>query len=141
MDPAVAPRIDDMHSAYQFRRLISTPLWTFRSGVRALPPRTALGSIPIVGKLSPSCPPDAVGSSPSLEAQTGSPASSHTKAPNWWIVTGLGARGLVYHAWLGLKVARGVVSGDEGAMGREGEELLGWRDRAAQEEGEQVLHE
>lgn len=49
---------------------------------------------------------------------------------NWWIVTGLGARGLVYHAWLGRRVAQGVLLGDEGAVGED--ELLGWRGRAAE---------
>ncbi len=74
-----------------------------RSGVRALPPRSAVGSVPIAGRL--------------LEGKP------------WWIITGLGARGLVYHAWLAAKVARAAVRDDEGEVSPP--ELLAWRQVAA----------
>lgn len=31
----------------------------------------------------------------------------------WWIVGGLGARGLVYHAWLGKLLAQAVLQGSD----------------------------
>ena len=34
----------------------------------------------------------------------------------WWAVTGLGARGLVYHAWLGEQLAAAVVADDEALL-------------------------
>ncbi len=55
-----------------------------REGVRALPSRATDGSIPYAGKLG--------------------------AADNVWVVGGLGARGLVYHAWLGKLVAAGLLS-------------------------------
>ncbi|EIE18262.1 FAD dependent oxidoreductase [Coccomyxa subellipsoidea C-169] len=61
-----------------------------RSGVRALPPRSAQGSLPLAGK---------------LEA-----------GRKWWVVAGLGARGLVYHAWLGRLIARAVLADDESEL-------------------------
>ncbi|KAI3433842.1 hypothetical protein D9Q98_003645 [Chlorella vulgaris] len=53
-----------------------------RAGVRAIPARGAAGSIPYAGKL---------------------PTQQHL--PSCWVIGGLGARGLVYHAWLGKLVA------------------------------------
>lgn len=69
-----------------------------RSGVRALPPRSAAGSLPLAGK---------------LEA-----------GRNWWVVAGLGARGLVYHAWLGRLIAQAVLADDESVLPQE---LLRWQ--------------
>jgi glycine/D-amino acid oxidase-like deaminating enzyme len=34
----------------------------------------------------------------------------------WWVAAGLGARGLVYHAWLGNLLARAVLADDEGLL-------------------------
>ena len=59
-----------------------------RSGVRALPPRTAEGSLPLAGKLQ-------------------------EPGRQWWVVVGLGARGLVYHAWLGRLIACAILANDE----------------------------
>jgi glycine/D-amino acid oxidase-like deaminating enzyme len=42
----------------------------------------------------------------------------------WWIIGGLGARGLVYHAWLGRLVAAAALGGGEAALPPE---LLRWR--------------
>jgi hypothetical protein len=41
-----------------------------------------------------------------------------------WLLVGLGARGLVYHAWLGRLAARAVVEGSEAHLPPE---LLAWR--------------
>lgn len=61
-----------------------------RAGVRAMPPRTAQGALPLAGRLRPDrC---------------------------WWVVSGLGARGLVYHAWLGRLLAAAVLADDEAAL-------------------------
>lgn len=41
-----------------------------------------------------------------------------------WLVVGLGARGLVYHAWLGKIVAAAVLNQSESQVPSE---LLSWR--------------
>jgi glycine/D-amino acid oxidase-like deaminating enzyme len=41
-----------------------------------------------------------------------------------WLLVGLGARGLVYHAWLGQLVAQAVLSNSEQQLPQE---LLAWR--------------
>lgn len=61
-----------------------------RTGVRALPQNTVDGAVPLAGQL-PTAPKD----------------------KQWWVVGGLGARGLVYHAWLGKLVAQAVVEGSD----------------------------
>lgn len=43
-----------------------------------------------------------------------------------WLLVGLGARGLVYHAWLGKLVAQGVLTNSEDQIP---EELMSWRER------------
>ena len=58
-----------------------------RTGVRALPPRDQHGSLPLAGRVD--------------------------SERDVWVVGGLGARGLVYHAWLGSLVASAVLSSDE----------------------------
>ncbi|KAL3149187.1 hypothetical protein ABBQ32_002016 [Trebouxia sp. C0010 RCD-2024] len=72
-----------------------------RSGVRALPQKTADGAIPLTGKL---------------------PSSGNMH--NWWIVGGLGARGLVYHAWLGKLIAHAALEGTEDGLP---DQLLRWK--------------
>ena len=67
-----------------------------RSGVRALPPRSSEGAIPLAGRLD----------------------------GRVWIVLGLGARGLVYHAWLGKLLSQAILAGDDALLP---EELLRWR--------------
>ena len=59
-----------------------------RSGVRALPNRTEHGSIPYAGTLD------------NVNA-------------NVYVICGLGARGLVYHSWLGWLTASHILHGDE----------------------------
>jgi hypothetical protein len=82
-----------------------------RSGMRALTPRTHLGTLPLVGRLA--------------------------AGRRWWLVGGLGARGLVYHAWLGAITAAAVLDDDEGRVAAEG--LDAWR--AAADAGEPLQFE
>eukprot|EP00884_Botryococcus_braunii_P015276 jgi/Botrbrau1/2431/Bobra.0395s0053.1 len=70
-----------------------------RTGVRALPPRTHEGSLPLAGRLQ-------------------------TSRERWWVVAGLGARGLVYHAWLGQLLAHAILEDDEALLPPE---LLRWK--------------
>ncbi|GAB4818006.1 hypothetical protein N2152v2_005052 [Parachlorella kessleri] len=68
------------------------------------------------------------------QQQQQQPEGGGTKAPgaaqklerggNWWFVGGLGARGLVYHAWLGRLLADAVSRDDEGVLPPE---LLRWK--------------
>lgn len=46
-------------------------------------------------------------------------------SPPVWLCVGLGARGLVYHAWLGRLVAAAVLADSEDGLPAE---LLAWRD-------------
>ena len=69
-----------------------------RSGVRALPPRSSEGAVPLAGRLD----------------------------GRVWIVLGLGARGLVYHAWLGKLLSQAILAGDDALLP---EELLRWKAR------------
>jgi len=73
-------------------------------GVRSLPRRNGEGTLPLTGRLT-------------------SAADFHDDS-RWWVVTGLGARGLVYHAWLGELLASAVVADDESMLP---EPLMRWR--------------
>lgn len=59
-----------------------------RTGIRAIPPRTKEGAIPIACKVE------------------GTPDGR-----SCWLFTGLGGRGLLYHAFLGRCLARSVIAG------------------------------
>ena len=154
----------------------SLSMHAFRSGIRALPPRTAFGSVPIAGRILPllSASGDGISGYSSRGSTSGgvegngqdgsdgeaadegsgrggggggdagerdvggeggvdsSPPSSSSPRPlSWWVVTGLGARGLVYHAWLGQRVAQAVLADSEAPLVGEAGELMGWRDAAA----------
>lgn len=70
--------------------------WTFtdaRAGLRAMPPLTPHGSLPLLG-----CVDDILG-------------GNHTC--NYWLFGGLGSRGLLYHGWLGKLVAQAMLSANE----------------------------
>ncbi|KXZ42873.1 hypothetical protein GPECTOR_113g285 [Gonium pectorale] len=69
-----------------------------REGVRALPPRTSAGSLPLLGRVAP--------------------------GRSWWLVGGLGSRGLVYHGLLGRLAAEAALSGSEEGLPAE---LTAWR--------------
>ncbi|KAF3452997.1 hypothetical protein FNV43_RR03430 [Rhamnella rubrinervis] len=67
--------------------------WVFggaRAGLRAMPPLTPYGSLPLLG-----CVNDIVGGNNSCK---------------YWLFGGLGSRGLLYHAWLGKLMAQAVLS-------------------------------
>lgn len=53
-----------------------------------------------------------------------SSGSGSDALPPCWVFTGLGARGLVYHAWLGRLIAEAVVSGSEEGLPPE---TLAWK--------------
>lgn len=75
-----------------------------RAGLRAMPPLTPLGSLPLLG-----CVNDLV------EGRLGC---------NYWLVGGLGARGLLYHGLLGKLMAHAVISSDETVLPSE---LTSWK--------------
>jgi glycine/D-amino acid oxidase-like deaminating enzyme len=50
--------------------------------------------------------------------------SNSSVMPPVWLCVGLGARGLVYHAWLGQLVAKGILDDTEKHIPPE---LLAWR--------------
>ena len=98
-----------------------------RAGVRALPVRGADGAIPYAGRLPA---PDetrvwALASSrqPPSDSEA-SDAEAAAASPPAWVIGGLGARGLVYHAWLGRLVAAAVLAGSEAGLPPE---LLRWK--------------
>lgn len=81
--------------------------WAFtgaRAGLRAMPPLTPDGSLPLLG-----CVDDFVD-------------GDHTC--KYWLFGGLGSRGLLYHAWLGKLMAQAVIFGDETLIPSE---LISWR--------------
>ncbi|KAK6151639.1 hypothetical protein DH2020_014274 [Rehmannia glutinosa] len=70
--------------------------WTITgavAGLRAMPPLTADGSLPLLGRVNEYVDGD------------------HTC--KYWLFTGLGARGLLFHGWLGKLLALAVLSCDE----------------------------
>uniref|UniRef100_A0ACD5XXP9 Uncharacterized protein n=1 Tax=Avena sativa TaxID=4498 RepID=A0ACD5XXP9_AVESA len=64
-----------------------------RAGIRAMPPLTANGSLPLLGCLN-----DRIG---------------ERRNCSFWLIGGLGARGLLYHGLAGKLTAKAVISGDE----------------------------
>ncbi|KAL3566907.1 hypothetical protein D5086_032322 [Populus alba] len=81
--------------------------WTFtkaNAGLRAMPPLTAHGSLPLLG-----CVNYFVG---------------ENVAGKYWLFGGLGSRGLLYHAWLGNLMARAVISCNEQVIPSE---LTAWK--------------
>jgi len=91
---------------------------TVRSGYRALPERTAEGSIPYAGKL--------INSKTAVNKDTDTSTSAKERKNNWWVVGGLGARGLVYHGWLGELVAAGMVQKSDAHIPKE---LQRWKEK------------
>lgn len=92
---------------------IYSPLknWSFvgaRAGLRAMPPLTPDGSLPLLG-----CINDIIGTKHSCQ---------------FWLFGGLGSRGLLYHAWLGKLLAQAVISCDEGVLPSE---LTSWKNKKA----------
>eukprot|EP00897_Mesotaenium_endlicherianum_P003262 jgi/Mesen1/2964/ME000176S01998 len=86
-----------------------------RAGVRAMTPRNALGSLPIAGRLDEV---DAIREVRATHLKTQQPLGDISDnfgsfQPAWWIVGGLGSRGLIYHGWLAKASAAAIISGDE----------------------------
>jgi glycine/D-amino acid oxidase-like deaminating enzyme len=78
-----------------------------QAGLRAMPPRSALASLPLVG-----CIDDLVKDSLVRKA-IGSISSSETSSKKWGIFGGLGSRGLIHHGWLGEQLARAIILKNE----------------------------
>ncbi|OVA10405.1 FAD dependent oxidoreductase [Macleaya cordata] len=90
--------------------------WDFMgasAGVRAMPPLTPIGSIPLLG-----CVDDIV-----LHHGGGNHKHRCSKT-KYWLLGGLGSRGLLYHGWLGKLMAQAVVSCNEDVLPSE---LTSWR--------------
>ncbi|GAB2232643.1 hypothetical protein Droror1_Dr00011685 [Drosera rotundifolia] len=75
-----------------------------RAGLRAMPPLTVHGSLPLLG-----CLDEFVAS------------KCNTK---YWLVSGLGSRGILYHGWLGKLTAQAVLSCNEDSIPPE---LISWK--------------
>ncbi|KAL3629631.1 hypothetical protein CASFOL_026853 [Castilleja foliolosa] len=75
------------------------------AGLRAMPPLAAAGSLPLLGSVDEYV----VGGAPSCK---------------YWLFTGLGARGLLFHGWLGKLLALSVLSRDEDLIPLE---LTSWK--------------
>ncbi|OIV97255.1 hypothetical protein TanjilG_10789 [Lupinus angustifolius] len=81
--------------------------WVFtgaRAGLRAMPPVTSHGSLPLLG-----CIDDFMGRNHSCK---------------YWLFGGLGSRGLLYHGWLGNLMAHAVLSCNEEVIPSE---LTSWK--------------
>ena len=81
--------------------------WAFNgasAGLRAMPPLTGNGSLPLLGQID-----DFIG-------------QNHES--KFWLFSGLGSRGLLYHAWLGKLMAQAVLSCDEDVIPSE---LTSWK--------------
>uniref|UniRef100_A0A162A4L9 FAD dependent oxidoreductase domain-containing protein n=1 Tax=Daucus carota subsp. sativus TaxID=79200 RepID=A0A162A4L9_DAUCS len=77
-----------------------------KAGLRAMPPLTSHGSLPLLGCID--------------EYLKGK------QTCKFWLFTGLGSRGLLYHAWLGKLIAQAVVSSNEDVIPSE---LIAWKSR------------
>lgn len=84
-----------------------------RYGVRANPPRTPSGSLPLVGRILVKTPAAEDRGPSNDDDATEDEHDASYFAPDWWYVGGLGARGLVYHGMLGDIVAQVVFTGDD----------------------------
>ncbi|KAJ7979646.1 FAD-dependent oxidoreductase family protein [Quillaja saponaria] len=81
--------------------------WVFtgaRAGLRAMPPLTSYGSLPLLG-----CIDDVIGG---------------TRTCKYWVFGGLGSRGLLYHGWLGKLMAQAVLCCNEEVIPSE---LTSWK--------------
>lgn len=90
-----------LQRATQFYPLIKQwEVKSLRAGVRAMPPRTPLGALPLAGCVNKLVQP--------LQSET-----------QWWLIGGLGSRGLIYHGWLGERVAAAVIARDASLVPQE----------------------
>ncbi|KAK1395927.1 DAO domain-containing protein [Heracleum sosnowskyi] len=79
---------------------------TAKAGLRAMPPLTSHGSLPLLACID--------------EYLIGK------QTCKFWLFTGLGSRGLLYHGWLGKLMAQAVVSCSEDVFPPE---LVAWKSR------------
>ena len=85
--------------------------WAFcgaRAGLRAMPPLSPEGSLPLLG-----CVDEIAG-------------RTKKEGCKYWLFAGLGARGLLYHGWLGKLISKAVLDCDEGLIPSE---LTSWKSR------------
>jgi hypothetical protein len=105
------------------------------AGVRVLPRRTHLGKLPVAGRVPELLPPHA----PPGEVKPGTAASAAAEAATAaaddkggkggkrqdaaksrvWVLTGLGSRGLIHHAYLADCLARALLDDDDNHLPRE----------------------
>ncbi|CAK9329707.1 unnamed protein product [Citrullus colocynthis] len=81
--------------------------WSFiraRAGLRAMPPLTPHGSLPLMGSIDE--------------------IVRHNSSCKYWVFGGLGSRGLLYHGWLGKLTAQAVLSCNEELLPSE---LTSWK--------------
>jgi len=84
--------------------------WEFvraSAGLRAMPPLTVHGSLPLLGSVN------------------GALGSEDGSGCRYWVIAGLGSRGLLYHGLVGKLMAQAVVSSDESIIPSE---LVSWKD-------------
>ncbi|KAG6410470.1 hypothetical protein SASPL_128531 [Salvia splendens] len=78
-------------------------------GLRGMPPVTANGSLPLLGCIDKYI--------------------DRSRSCKYWLFTGLGARGLLYHGWLGKLLVRAVLSCNEDLLPLE---LTSWKHKMHQ---------
>lgn len=86
--------------------------WTITGtvgGLRGMPPLTANGSLPLLGRVD-----EYIGG---------------RHCCKYWLFTGLGARGLLYHAWLGKLLSQAVLSCNQDLLPGE---LTSWKHKMHQ---------
>ncbi|CAI7912545.1 unnamed protein product [Closterium sp. NIES-54] len=124
------------------------------TGIRAMPPRSSLGRVPVAGRVegvvlgvvggggewgnghgeevkrgsalggSEGAVEEGVEDGGVAGVEDGSVAPAAPPGPSVWIVGGLGSRGLIYHGWVAKHAAAAAVGGDEGLLPPE---LLWWK--------------
>ena len=90
-----------IHPALEGARVLGA-----QAGVRALPPRSHFGYVPITGRLR------------TTVSSARRPVDEAAVAPTGgtWIFGGLGSRGLIHHALIGSAVASALLAGDESRL-------------------------
>jgi hypothetical protein len=80
-----------------------------RWGVRAVPQRTSEGAPPLLGRLLPA---SISGQSEGQCAAREGPVEQE-QCTSWWLFTGLGVRGLLYHGIMAEQIVKAMLSHDE----------------------------
>ena len=107
-EAALRPSIVAMHPALARARVLGA-----QAGVRALPPRSHHGYVPIAGRLP-------IGRQRWGRGMVGATDAAATDGLyprcGTWLFGGLGSRGLIHHALLGSAVADAVLNCDEARL-------------------------